>query len=113
MRLSSALEVLGGTWTSRMTRASSTVRAALQHQPLVADVAAGRRGILFSSGDSDPVPLASEGPKPSVDIQRREALRLYRECLRTAKLFTWPDKDGIPWRDKLSASARKVRFARN
>jgi len=68
-----------------------------------------RRVISYSSADHDPVPLASEGPRPSVDITKREALRLYRECLRTAKMFTWRDKDGVHWRDKLAASARKVR----
>ncbi|KAJ1492427.1 hypothetical protein T484DRAFT_1931361 [Baffinella frigidus] len=66
-----------------------------------------RWAVSYSSTDYDPVPLASEGPKPSVDITRRETLTLFRECLRTAKLFTWNDKDGIPWRDKLVASARK------
>ena len=68
-----------------------------------------RRAISFSSADHDPVPLASEGPKPSADITKREGVRLFRECVRTARMFTWRDKDGVPWREKLIASARKVR----
>ena len=36
-----------------------------------------------------------------------EALRLYRDILRTAKSFYWPNDDGVPWRTVLCESARK------
>ena len=65
------------------------------------------RSMRSFSGDSDPVPLVMEGPRPDADLQRKEALRLYRDILRSARHFTWPDKDGVLWRDKLVASARK------
>jgi hypothetical protein len=65
------------------------------------------RSINMSSTDSDPVSLASEGLKPDPRSVRREALWLYRDVLRTARQFTWPDKDGVMWKDKLVASARK------
>jgi len=29
---------------------------------------------------------------------RREALSLYRDILRAARLFAWPDDRGVPWR---------------
>lgn len=38
---------------------------------------------------------------------RLDALRLYRDILRTARGFTWADKDGKPWRQKLMHEARK------
>lgn len=65
------------------------------------------RNINMSSTDSDPVSLASDGLKPDPRIVRREALWLYRDILRTARQFTWTDKDGVLWKDKLVASARK------
>eukprot|EP00961_Rhodomonas_salina_P281195 3799429-Rhodomonas_salina.2 len=57
--------------------------------------------------ENDPVELVKEGPRPHPDLQRLEALRLYREIIRTAKHFTWPDKDGVPFSEKLLKSARK------
>lgn len=36
----------------------------------------------------------------------REALRLYREILRTAKHFTWVNEKGEVWGDVLKRSAR-------
>jgi hypothetical protein len=64
------------------------------------------RGINMSSTDSDPVSLASEGLKPDPNIVRREVLWLYRDVLRAARQFTWTDKDGVLWKDKLIASAK-------
>ena len=49
----------------------------------------------------------SKGPRPQLDVIRKESLQLYREILKAAKHFTWADKDGKIWRDKLVASARK------
>jgi hypothetical protein len=57
--------------------------------------------------EPDPVELVKEGPRPHPDLQRLEALRLYREVIRTAKHFTWADKDGVPFSEKLIKSARK------
>mmetsp|Transcript_35286 Transcript_35286/g.71299 ORF Transcript_35286/g.71299 Transcript_35286/m.71299 type:complete len:200 (-) Transcript_35286:54-653(-) len=56
--------------------------------------------------EPEPVELVKEGPRPHPDLQKLEALRLYREIIRTAKHFTWPDKDGIPFSEKLIKSAR-------
>eukprot|EP00996_Jenningsia_fusiforme_P005677 NODE_6696_length_544_cov_15.775758_g6274_i0.p2 GENE.NODE_6696_length_544_cov_15.775758_g6274_i0~~NODE_6696_length_544_cov_15.775758_g6274_i0.p2 ORF type:complete len:106 (+),score=25.64 NODE_6696_length_544_cov_15.775758_g6274_i0:180-497(+) len=44
---------------------------------------------------------------PLPGIQRQEALRLYRDILKTSRSFTWPDASGKPWRLQLVASARK------
>ncbi|XP_057423704.1 uncharacterized protein LOC130717485 [Lotus japonicus] len=38
---------------------------------------------------------------------RREALSLYRDVLRASRFFTWPDSNGVLWRDVLRESARK------
>ncbi|KQK23769.1 uncharacterized protein LOC100843808 [Brachypodium distachyon] len=38
---------------------------------------------------------------------RREALALYRDILRAARLFEWPDERGVPWREALRANARR------
>lgn len=38
---------------------------------------------------------------------RREALALYRDILRAARLFAWPDDRGVPWREVLRANARR------
>ncbi|KAK4275070.1 hypothetical protein QN277_018210 [Acacia crassicarpa] len=38
---------------------------------------------------------------------RREALSLYRDILRASRFFTWPDSNGILWRDILRHNARK------
>ena len=37
----------------------------------------------------------------------REALKLYRDILRTSKLFTWPHESGVPWSVLLKQNARK------
>ena len=36
-----------------------------------------------------------------------EAIQLYREIIRTARSFYWPNEDGVPWKDVLRESARK------
>ncbi|MGB1599341.1 MAG: hypothetical protein ACPIOQ_41720 [Promethearchaeia archaeon] len=46
------------------------------------------RSMRSFSGNSDPVPLVMEGPRPDADLQRKEALRLYRDILRSARHFT-------------------------
>ncbi|KAJ1424189.1 Complex 1 LYR protein [Sesbania bispinosa] len=38
---------------------------------------------------------------------RREALSLYRDILRASRFFTWPDSNGVLWRDVLRDSARR------
>lgn len=38
---------------------------------------------------------------------RKEALSLYREILRTCKVFHWRDESGEPWNEKLRREARK------
>ena len=35
-----------------------------------------------------PVP-PPQGPRPDADLQRKEALRLYRDVIRSARHFTW------------------------
>ncbi|GAB5037808.1 Hypothetical protein NocV09_10900070 [Nannochloropsis oceanica] len=47
-----------------------------------------------------PPGLPPQGPN-------REALRLYREILRTARRFYWPNDHGESWRDVLRREARK------
>eukprot|EP00850_Spirogloea_muscicola_P012093 SM000077S21567 [mRNA] locus=s77:279546:280717:- [translate_table: standard] len=31
----------------------------------------------------------------------------YRQVLRTARLFTWRNEQGVPWRDMIELSARR------
>jgi len=45
-------------------------------------------------------------PSAGLTTSRREALALYREILRTTRLFTWTNEQGVPWRDLLRESAR-------
>ena len=45
--------------------------------------------------------------KPPGSGPNREAIRLYREILRTAKFFTWNDETGRVWSERLKESARK------
>ena len=40
-------------------------------------------------------------------MSRREVLSLYREVLRTARAFYWPNEHGEPWSRVLRRSARK------
>ncbi|KAG0588426.1 hypothetical protein KC19_2G241900 [Ceratodon purpureus] len=45
-------------------------------------------------------------PTAGLTTSRREALGLYREILRTTRLFTWTNEQGVAWRDLLRESAR-------
>ncbi|KAG0613729.1 hypothetical protein M758_6G125800 [Ceratodon purpureus] len=45
-------------------------------------------------------------PSAGLTTSRREALALYREILRTTRLFTWTNEQGVPWRDLLRESTR-------
>lgn len=45
-------------------------------------------------------------PTVSVTAARREALALYRNVLRAARLFEWPDEHGYIWRRRIEESAR-------
>lgn len=36
-------------------------------------------------------------PSAGLTTSRREALALYREILRTTRLFTWTNEQGVPW----------------
>ncbi|OIW14807.1 hypothetical protein TanjilG_05428 [Lupinus angustifolius] len=38
---------------------------------------------------------------------RREALSLYRDIIRASRFFTWPDSNGVLWRDLLRENARR------
>ncbi|EGG24348.1 hypothetical protein DFA_06498 [Cavenderia fasciculata] len=38
---------------------------------------------------------------------RREAIRLYRDVMRTLRVFTHPNEQGIPWNVVLKDSVRK------
>jgi hypothetical protein len=46
-------------------------------------------------------------PTTAVIAPSREALRLYREILRTAKGFWWEDDYGQPFGEQLAKSARR------
>jgi hypothetical protein len=36
-------------------------------------------------------------PSAGLTTSRREALALYRDILRTTRLFTWTNEQGVPW----------------
>lgn len=40
-------------------------------------------------------------------MQRAESLRLYRDILRSSRLFVWKNTDGQIWRDILRENTRK------
>jgi hypothetical protein len=40
-------------------------------------------------------------------FKNRESIRLYRDILRSARLFVWKNKDGILWSEILKDNARK------
>jgi hypothetical protein len=42
-----------------------------------------------------------------ITSSRQEALRLYREILKTADAFSWMDDHGRVWRDEIARSARR------
>jgi hypothetical protein len=41
------------------------------------------------------------------NLMNRESLALYRDILRAARVFTWNNAAGQPWRGLLIANARK------
>ncbi len=43
---------------------------------------------------------------PQIVFRNPESLKLYRDILRTTRLFTWPSPQGGTWRDVLRANAR-------
>ncbi|KAG6546212.1 hypothetical protein Mapa_012250 [Marchantia paleacea] len=72
----------------------------------------GRR--MLQSGSDEPVDdflgkhLAPKGdPLIGITSTRREVLSLYRDVLRASRIFTWPNQDGVPWKDVLRLSARR------
>eukprot|EP01080_Neovahlkampfia_damariscottae_P008386 gene8386-211_t len=40
-------------------------------------------------------------------FRKREAIKLYREILKTAKMFTWEDERGVKWSELIKMSARE------
>ncbi|KAL2641354.1 hypothetical protein R1flu_008941 [Riccia fluitans] len=69
---------------------------------------------MLQSGSDEPVEefldkhLTSKGaPLVGITTTRREVLSLYREVLRATRIFTWPNEQGVPWRDVLRLSARR------
>jgi hypothetical protein len=42
----------------------------------------------------------------NAEFRRKESIKLYREILKTAKMFTWDDENGVSWRDLIHTSAR-------
>ncbi|BBN18682.1 hypothetical protein MPTK1_8g04550 [Marchantia polymorpha subsp. ruderalis] len=76
-------------------------------------LAQGRR--MLQSGSDEPVDeflgkhLAPKGGEPLIGITstRREVLALYRDVLRVLRIFTWPNDDGVMWKDVLKLSARR------
>lgn len=49
-------------------------------------------------------PLASAHVRPNMAVSStsREALRLYRDLLKSCKKFNWTNDDGLPWYELLS-----------
>ena len=41
------------------------------------------------------------------NVIRGESLKLYRDILRSSKMFTWPNEVGEPWSQVLRKNARK------
>jgi len=50
---------------------------------------------------------AEDSGEDGIMGSRREALALYRDCLRAARRFHWANDKGEPWSDVLKKSARK------
>jgi len=52
-------------------------------------------------------PIGPGHPQANLAATQVEALRLYRDVLKTAKHFQWNDKDGSLWADTLRRSVRE------
>ncbi|KAL0491318.1 hypothetical protein AKO1_009927 [Acrasis kona] len=59
------------------------------------------RSIFTGMKQYDPQFLAT-----NTRVRRIEALKLYREVLRTCRMFTWSDENGRPWGLTIKNSAR-------
>jgi len=46
-------------------------------------------------------------PRVFTGSSRIEALRLYRDILRSSRLFVWANADGEPWSNVIRKNARK------
>ena len=68
-----------------------------------ADHSPGRPG---GRGPGSPTLLVPP-PATAVIAPSREALRLYREILQTARGFWWEDDHGLPFGEQLARSARR------
>jgi len=79
----------------RASHAAAVVSAATAASPGVI----ARGATIITPPPPDPA-MRPAGPN-------LEALRLYRDILRTAKYFYWPNDDGLPWCNVLRDSARK------
>lgn len=77
-----------------------------------------RRNLRMSSGDGEVADLIERHlvkPKEESPLEasrrltstRREAISLYRQVLRTSRLFVWRNEQGVVWRDLIRSSARQ------
>ena len=65
-----------------------------------------REGLLPAPGRASAHSSAGRGDG-GITSSRQEALRLYREILKTADAFSWMDDHGRVWRDEIARSARR------
>ena len=104
---------------ARAGRVALPAVAALPAAVAASTAAAARRASSGSgpgSGSSHPPPggggpgaptLLVPPPATAVIAPSREALRLYREILQTARGFWWEDDHGLPFGEQLARSARR------
>lgn len=59
------------------------------------------QGILTSSAHC-PLDALHVHLDMAVSTSRREALRLYRDLLKSCKKFNWTNDDGLPWYELIS-----------
>ena len=107
-------------WLAR-ARAGRVALPAVAALPAASTAAAAARRRASSgsgpgSGSPDPPPgganpgaptLLVPPPATAVIAPSREALRLYREILQTARGFWWEDDHGLPFGEQLARSARR------